>query len=82
MKKDLLEGLRSKNEVEEYEAAVFPNNIAWHSKPQLAIDEIMCKPVDGFEHHSWNCVLKRCPNCPQYLTPNAETESNCDAPKL
>jgi hypothetical protein len=82
MKKDLLEGLRSKNEVEEYEAAVFPNNIAWHSKPQLAIDEIMCKPVNGFEHRSWNCVLKRCPNCPQYPTPNAETESNCDAPKI
>jgi hypothetical protein len=82
MKKDLLDGLPLTQEIEEYEAKVFPNNSIWHSKPQLAIDEVMCKSVDGFEHRSWRCVLKRCADCPEYPTPNAERNTNTNAPKI
>ena len=82
MKKDLLEGASLLTEIEEYEATVFPKDTVWHGKPQLAIDEVMCKPAEGYEHRSWRCVLKKCNDCPQYQVPNAEKDTSNDAPRI
>jgi hypothetical protein len=67
---------------QEYICQVIPSGEHWHEKPIDALQEIQCPPLlCGFPH--WNCVLRKCKECPSYKVPtNYEDGLDEDAPKI
>lgn len=67
---------------QEYICQVIPNGEHWHEKPIDALQEIQCPPLlCGFPH--WNCVLRKCNECPSYKVPtNYEDGLDEDAPTI
>ena len=52
----------------EYKLFVFPEDKPRHEEPSQALDDMMCKPVETVGCRHWNCVLRRCCECPVFPT--------------
>jgi hypothetical protein len=65
-----------------YICQVLPSGEHWHDKPMDALKEIQCPPLlCGFPH--WNCVLRKCKECPSYKIPrNYEDGLDENAPTI
>mmetsp|Transcript_51974 Transcript_51974/g.134798 ORF Transcript_51974/g.134798 Transcript_51974/m.134798 type:complete len:557 (-) Transcript_51974:13-1683(-) len=53
-----------------------------HAKISNAISEIQCQPIDGCGFPHWDCVLRRCQNCPKYNIPVEERATGPNAPTI
>ena len=56
--------------------------VPWHLKPGIALGEIQCGCVAGTAFPHWDCVLRRCKECPEYPIPPEEQGTDDDAPKI
>jgi hypothetical protein len=61
---------------------VLPNGSHWHAKPQDALEAIQCKPIPEIGQPNWNCVLRRCKDCPAYEIPMEEQGEGDDDPAI
>jgi hypothetical protein len=52
-----------------------------YPKPRNALECIMCPPVaSGYRH--WNCMMRRCENCPQFPYHESEQRQDDQAPTI
>ena len=65
-----------------YRKHVLPNDKPLHARASDAVSCIQCGNMDGSEFPDWDCVLRRCLCCPEYLIPKEERGTDGDAPLI
>eukprot|EP00966_Prymnesium_polylepis_P222015 5136742-Prymnesium_polylepis.1 len=52
----------------------------WHSKPSMALSEVMCKQDDAIPR--WKCQTDECDDCPEYPIPPEERREDKGAEEI
>ena len=65
-----------------YEEVVHQDGKHLHPTSKSAMLTMVCPEVTGCDVPHWNCVLRRCKKCPQYVIPEEENDCSPEGPKI